>query len=81
MSILDFFDFISNSILMPVVAFLTCIFVVWFVGLQSIVDEIKLSSQFKREKMFRVMIQYIAPVCIVLILVSSVLNSLGVIKI
>ena len=81
MSILDFFDFISNSILMPVVAFLTCIFVVWFVGLQSIVDEIKLSSQFKREKMFRVMIRYIAPVCIVLILVSSVLNSLGVIKI
>lgn len=81
MSILDFFDFISNSILMPVVAFLTCIFVVWFVGLQSIVDEIKLSSPFKREKMFRVIIQYIAPVCIVLILVSSVLNSLGVIKI
>ena len=81
MSILDFFDFISNSILMPVVAFLTCIFVVWFVGLQSIVDEIKLSSPFKREKMFRVMIRYIAPVCIVLILVSSVLNSLGVIKI
>ena len=81
MSILDFFDFVSNSVLMPLVAFLTCIFVVWFVGLQSIVDEVKLSSRFKQEKMFCVMIRYIAPVCIILILVSSVLNSLGVIKI
>ncbi|HAG56877.1 MAG TPA: sodium-dependent transporter, partial [Ruminococcaceae bacterium] len=76
-----FFDFVSNSVLMPLVAFLTCIFVVWFVGLQSIVDEVKLSSRFKQEKMFCVMIRYIAPVCIILILVSSVLNSLGVIKI
>ena len=31
-----------------------------------------LSSQFHREKLFRVMINYIAPVCIVAILISSV---------
>ena len=26
-SLLDFFDFVSNTIMMPIVAFLTCIFV------------------------------------------------------
>ncbi len=79
LSILDFFDFISNAVLMPIVALLTCIFVVWFVGTKSIVEEVKLSSQFKREKMFCVMIKYFAPICIVLILISSILDSLEIV--
>ena len=41
----------------------------------------KLSSPFKREKLFTVVIKYLAPVCIVLILVTSVLDALGVMKI
>lgn len=76
---LDFFDFISNSVLMPIVAFLTCIFVGWFVGCRAIGDEVRLSAKFGREKLFNVMTKWISPVCIVAILVSSVLNSLGVI--
>ena len=78
---LDFFDFISNSVLMPIVAFLTCIFIGWFVGPKVISDEVKLSSGFKREKLFIVIIKYVAPVFILAILISSVLNSLGIIKI
>lgn len=31
MEILDFFDFVSNSVLMPIVALLTCIAVGWFI--------------------------------------------------
>ena len=77
MSILDFFDFISNSVLMPIVALMTCLFVSLVVKTQVISDEVKLSSPFKREKLFVVVIRYVAPVIIVLILVSSVMNALG----
>lgn len=77
MSILDFFDFISNSVLMPIVALMTCLFVSLVVKTQVISDEVKLSSPFKREKLFVVVIRYVAPIIIVLILVSSVMNALG----
>lgn len=81
MSFLDFFDFISNSILMPIVAFLTCIFVGFVVKPKTIIDEVKINSSFRREKLFVIMIQYIAPVCLIIILVSSILNALGIITI
>ncbi|MDD4806928.1 sodium-dependent transporter [Caproicibacterium sp. XB2] len=77
---LDFFDFISNSILMPLVALFTCILVGWVVGMKTIDDEVTISSKFRREKLCNVMIKWIAPIFIILILVSSVLNSLGIIK-
>ncbi len=78
MSFLDFFDFISNSVLMPIVAFFTCIFIGYVIKPKTISDEIKLNSPFKREKLFVVMIKYIAPVCLIIILVSSILNALGI---
>ena len=81
MAFLDFFDFISNSVLMPIVAFLTCILVGWFVGTKAVSDEVRLNDEFRREKLFHVMIKYVAPVLVLFILISSVLNSLGIIKI
>ena len=81
MSFLDFFDFISNSILMPIVAFLTCFFIGYIVKPVAISEEVKLNSPFKREKLFVVMIKYVAPVCIIIILISSILNALGIMTI
>ena len=78
---LDFFDFISNSVLMPVVALITCIFVGYILKPQTLIDEVELSSKFKRKKLFVLIIKYIAPICIVLILISSVLDALGIAKI
>lgn len=78
MSFLDFFDFISNSILMPIVALLTCIFIGYIIKPKAIVDEVIMSSKFKRKNLFIVMIKYIAPVFILIILVSSILNALGI---
>ena len=78
MTILDFFDFLSNSVLMPIVAFLTCIFVGYVIGAKSISEEVGLNGKFKMEKLFTVMIKYIAPICLVAILVSSVLDGLGI---
>ena len=81
MQILDFFDFASNSILMPVIAFITCIFITFFIKPKTIVDEVSLSGRFKWRGLFDVVIRYVAPVCILTILVSSILSAVGVITI
>lgn len=81
MAFLDFFDFISNSILMPVVAFLTCILVGHVVGTKVVSDEVEASGSFRRKKLFEVMIRWIAPVCLVVILAGEILKILGVISI
>jgi NSS family neurotransmitter:Na+ symporter len=81
MSILDMFDFFTNSVMMPIVAFLTCVVVAWVLKLKPISQEIELSGKFKRKALFEVMIKYVAPVFIVLILVSSVLDAFGIFKI
>lgn len=81
LSFLDFFDFISNSVLMPIVAFLTCIFAGYVIKPKTLADEIRRDGTFGREKVFTVMIKYLAPICILLILISSVLDVLGIFKI
>ena len=81
MTILDMFDFFANSILMPIVALLTCIFIGYVIKPQTLIDEVESSGKFTRKKLFVVMIKYIAPVCIVLILISSILDVLGIVKI
>jgi len=82
MSILDMFDFLSNSILMPIVAFFTCVFVGFVIKPRAITDEVELGgAKFKRKKLFEVIIKYIAPVCILIILISSILEACGVFKI
>ncbi len=81
MNFLDFFDFMSNSVIMPIVALLTCFFVGYVIKPDAIAEEVESSGAFKRKKLFYVMIKYIAPICIVLILVSSLLDVFGIMKI
>ncbi len=79
---LDFFDFISNSVLMPIVAFFTCVFIGYVLKPKTLIEEAELEGQkFKSKTLFSVVIRYIAPICIVLILGFSVLETLGVIKV
>lgn len=78
MDFLTFFDFISNSILMPIVALLTCIFIGYIAKPTIVIDEVKLDGPFKREKLFVIMTKYIAPICLIIILVSSILSALGI---
>ena len=78
MSILDTFDFLSNSVLMPIAAFFTCVFVGFIIHPKTIIDEVKVSDgKFKEEKLFTVMIKWIAPIFLVAILASSVANAMG----
>lgn len=79
-TLLDFFDFISNSVIMPIVALLTCIFVGWIIKPKAIVDEVKISSEFKVEKAWIVIIKYVAPVLVVVILVAFVAQTFGLIS-
>ena len=82
MQFLDFFDFISNTIMMPILAIFTCVFVGFILKPQAIIDEVESNGKkFKNKKLFVVMIKYIAPLFILLILVSSILNTFGIIKI
>ena len=81
MTFLDMSDFLSNSILMPIVALLTCIFTGYVLKPKALIEEIELTGPFKAKTLFTVVIKYIAPVCIVLILISSVLDALGIMKI
>ena len=81
MQLLDLFDFLSNSIMMPIIAFITCIFVSFVIKPGTITDEVSLSGEFKWRRLYNVMIKYVAPVCILAILVSSILSAAGVISI
>ncbi len=77
MSILDFFDFLTNSLMMPVAALATCLLVTRVAGLGKIAQEVEQSSAFKRRGMYNIFMKYLAPVCIVIILLSSIANVLG----
>ncbi len=82
MQFLDFFDFISNSVLMPIVALLTCIFAGFVIKPKCVIDEVELCGvRFRRKALFSVIIKYVAPALIVLILITSVLNAFGLFEI
>ncbi len=74
---LDFFDFLSNNIMMPIVALLTCILIGYVAKTKYVEDEVQLNSEFKSKKMYRVMIKYIAPVFMVIIFLSSIFGFAG----
>ena len=79
MSILDAFDFISNSVMMPIVAFFTCVLIGFVVGPKVVADEISISDgKFKSEKLFTVMIKWICPIFLAIILASSIATAMGV---
>lgn len=80
LEILDFMDFISNSLLMPFGALMTCIIVGYFITPKAIVDEIRLSSTFKYEKLYSAVIKFFGPAIVIAVLVSSLLNTFGVIS-
>ena len=80
MNFLDFFDFITNSVMMPLAALATCVLILRVVGIDGMVKEIEQSSPFRRKKLYRVFIKYFAPICLIIILLSSIANVLGIIS-
>ena len=79
MTILDIMDFVSNSILMPICALFTCILIGFVVKPKSVIDEATRNGEkFKSRNLFVVVIKWVSPICLVLILISSILDALGI---
>lgn len=74
---LDFFDFLTNSVMMPLAALATLILILKTVGLDKIAKEVEISSKFKRKGMYNFFIKYLDGFCLVIILASSVANVFG----
>ena len=78
MQFLDFFDFLTNSIMMPIAALATCLLISKVIGIKKIEEEMLLEGgAFKRKRVFDFMIQYLCPIFAAIILFSSVANALG----
>ena len=82
MSFLDFFDFLTNSVMMPISALMICLYVTRYMGVWRVEQEVMQDGHpFRRKKVFRFMIRYICPVFVVVILLTSIANAFGWIRI
>ena len=63
--------------MMPLAAFSTCILIIRVVCFKKIAEEVECSSAIRREKLYNFFLKYLAPVCIAIILFSSIANVLG----
>lgn len=74
--LLDIMDYVSNNILMPIVAISTCILIGWILKPDTVINEAtKNGEKFGRKKLYITMIKFVAPV----LLFALLLGSLGII--
>ena len=75
--VLDIMDYISNSVLMPLIALFTCILAGWVLKPETIIQEAtKNGEHFNRRGLYIVMVKFVAPVLLVVLFLISV----GIIK-
>ena len=81
MQFLDFFDFLTNSVMMPIAAIASCILVSRVIGVDRIAQEVTLDGRpFRRRKIFNAMIRFLCPFFAAIILISSIANAFGLIS-
>ena len=81
MQFLDFFDFITNSVMMPMAALATCLLITRYMGMEKLTMEVEQDGHpFRRKHIFSFMIRFLCPLFILIILVSAILNVLGIIS-
>ena len=70
--ILDVFDYLSNNILMPIVAILTCILIGWVAKPKTVIDEVtKNGEKFGRKHIYIGMVKFVAPVLLAILLLQA----------
>lgn len=79
MTLLDFFDFVTNSCMMPVAALSTVLLIIFVTKISTVSDEVKISSAFKREKIYNFVMKYICVPTLFVILLSYILSTFGII--
>lgn len=71
--LLDVIDYIANNLIMPIIAILTCIIIGWIKKPQWVIDEIqKGGHKFSRKGLYKVMVKYIAPICLLLLFLKAI---------
>ena len=74
--LLDVMDYLSNNILMPIVAIGTCILIGWVVQPKTVIDEVeKTGHKMGRKGLYTAMVKVIAPLLLAILL----LKSLGIV--
>ena len=77
--LLDIMDYLSNNFLMPMIAFLTAIFIGWIVKPKWIIEEMEIgdgAKPFRKQTFYSVMIRFVVPV----IMAVLFLQSTGILK-
>ena len=70
--LLDIMDYISNSVMMPFIALLSTILIGWVMTPDYVIDEMERNgSRFRRKKLYRIMIRYVAPVMMFILFLQS----------
>ena len=70
--LLDIMDYVSNSVMMPFIALLSTILIGWVMTPDYVIDEMQRSGEtFRRKKLYRVMIRYVAPVMMLVLFLQS----------
>ena len=72
MQFLDFFDFSANSVMMPILAALTCIFAGWVIKPKTIFEECEANGvKMKATVFYSFMVRFVAPVLMIALLISE----------
>ena len=70
--ILDIMDYISNSVMMPIVAIATCILIGWVVKPKTVIDEVEKSGhKMSRRTLYVIMIKVVTPILLAVLLLKS----------
>ena len=70
--LLDIMDYISNSVMMPFIALLSTILIGWVMTPDYVIDEMQRNGEnFRRKKLYRVMMRYVAPMMMLVLFLQS----------
>ena len=78
--LLDIMDYVSNSVMMPFIALLSTVLIGWVMTPDYVIDEMERNGEtFRRKKLYRVMIRYVAPVMMFALFLQStgILSKIG----
>ena len=70
--LLDIMDYISNNVMMPFIALLSTVLIGWIMTPDYVIDEVQRNGEnFRRKKLYRIMIKFVAPVMMLILFLQS----------
>ena len=70
--LLDIMDYVSNNVMMPFIALLLTVLIGWIMTPDYVIDEVQRNGEnFRRKKLYRIMIKFVAPVMMLILFLQS----------